>query len=124
MKESYPVHTAEFAKARGIDKEPAFSWWVPYTLRKRDVIVSAVKARTMRKTKHKYGVELPRNVKQAYELDKKNGDEMWAKAIRKEMTNVGVAFEILPESKSPPPGWSKVTGHIIFDVKMDYTRKA
>eukprot|EP00980_Cylindrotheca_fusiformis_P010189 scaffold2267_cov92-Cylindrotheca_fusiformis.AAC.8 len=45
MKESYPVHTAEFTKACGIDKEPAFSWWVPYTLRKRDVIVSAVKAR-------------------------------------------------------------------------------
>ena len=23
-----------------------------------------------------------------------------------------------------PPGWSKVTGHLVFDVKMDFTRKA
>jgi hypothetical protein len=45
MKESHPVETAEFAKARGIADEPAFAWWVPYTLRKRDVILSKLKAR-------------------------------------------------------------------------------
>ena len=32
MKESHPVETAEFAKARKIADEPAFAWWVPYTL--------------------------------------------------------------------------------------------
>jgi hypothetical protein len=37
--------TAEFATASAIYKKPAFTWWVPYTLRKRDVIISAVKAR-------------------------------------------------------------------------------
>lgn len=123
MKESYPVQTAEFATARGIAKEPAFAWWVPYTIRKRDVIISAVKART-RKTTHKYGIELPRSVQHAYDLDKQHGDSFWSNAIRKEMTNVGIAFEILPEGKHQPPGWSKVSGHIIFDVKMDYTHKA
>ena len=45
-------------------------------------------------------------------------------AIRKEMYNVGVAFEVLPDGKKAPPGWHKVTGHIVFDVKMDFTRKA
>ena len=45
MKESHPVETAEFAKARGIADEPAFRWWVPYTLCKRDVILAKVKAR-------------------------------------------------------------------------------
>jgi hypothetical protein len=123
MKESYPVQTAEFATARGIAKEPAFTWWVPYTLRKRDVIISAVKAR-VRQTSHKYGKEIPRSIKHAHEIDAKNGNTLWADAIKKEMTNVGVAFEILPEDGQPPPGWSKVSGHIIFDVKMDYTRKA
>ena len=29
MKESHPVETAEFAKARGISDEPAFAWWFP-----------------------------------------------------------------------------------------------
>ena len=123
MKEAHPVETAEFAKARGIDGEPAFSWWVPYTLRKRDVILSAVKAR-VRQTTHKYGIETPTSVEQAYELDRKNGNDLWSKAIDKEMTNAGVAFEVLADGREPPPGWRKVTGHMIFTVKMDFTRKA
>ena len=40
------------------------------------------------------------------------------------MHNNGVRFQILEENKRAPPGWSKVTGHLIFDVKMDFTRKA
>jgi hypothetical protein len=32
MKESHPVETAEFARARDIADEAAFAWWVPYTL--------------------------------------------------------------------------------------------
>ena len=32
--ESHPVEVADFVKARGIADEPAFSWRVPYTLRK------------------------------------------------------------------------------------------
>ena len=123
MKEAHPVETAEFAKARGLCDEPAFSWWVPYTLRKRDVILSAVKAR-VRKTTHKYGIEMPTSVDDAYELDRKNGSDFWAKAIEKEMTNAGIAFEVLDQGQSAPPGWRKVTGHMVFDVKMDFTRKA
>jgi hypothetical protein len=38
MKESHPCETNEFAKAHGIDNEPAFASWVPYTLRKRNII--------------------------------------------------------------------------------------
>ena len=34
MKEVYPVETAEYERMRGISNEPAFTWWVPYTLRK------------------------------------------------------------------------------------------
>ena len=51
LKESHPVELAEYAKARSIADKPAFTWWVPYTLRKRSVILSAVKAR-LRKTSH------------------------------------------------------------------------
>ena len=31
-KQSHPVEMAEFAKAKGIQGQPAFCWWVPYTL--------------------------------------------------------------------------------------------
>lgn len=123
LKESYPVQVAEFAVARGIQDEPAFSWWVPYTLRKRDRIISAVNSR-VRKATHKYGVEIPTSVEHAQSLDEKNGNDMWAKAIKKEMYNVSVAFEILHNGKKAPPGWTKSSGHMVYDVKMDLTRKA
>jgi hypothetical protein len=123
MKESHPVEVAEFAKARGIDGEPAFVWWVPYTLRKRDVILSAVKSR-IRKTTHKYGIEIPTSLVHGYEIDKKNGDSFWKDAIAKEMHNIGVAFEVLLDDQLAPVGWKKVTGHFVWDVKMDFTRKA
>ena len=40
------------------------------------------------------------------------------------IVNVGIAFEVLEKEKVTPPGWSKVTGHILFDCKMDTTRKS
>ena len=40
------------------------------------------------------------------------------------MQNNGVAFNIQELGTKAPPGWSKVTGHLVFDVKMDFTRKA
>jgi hypothetical protein len=123
MKESHPVETAEFAKARGIDDEVAFAYWVPYTLRKRDVIIAAVKARA-RKVSHKYGIELPTSVEHAYELDKKNGNTFWRDAIKKEMHNVGIAFEILEDGENIPVGWKKASGHLVFDIKMTFERKA
>ena len=123
VKQSYPIEAAEFAVSVGIDKEPAFSWWVPYTLRKRDTIVSAVKARVKRVT-HKYGVEIPRTVAEALKLDEINGNTHWRDAIDKEMTNLKVAFDILNEGTPMKPGYSKASGHIVFDVRMTLERKA
>ena len=57
MKESHPVEFGDFYKARGITDEPTFLWWFPYTLRKIDVILCAVKHH-IRNTTQKYGIEL------------------------------------------------------------------
>ena len=123
MKEVHPVEMAEYARARGISNEPAFAWWVPYTLRKREVILDAVKNQ-IRRTMHKYGVEIPRDVEHAYEIDARNRNTLWRDALKKEMYNVRVAFEILDEGVHAPHRWKQVTGHIVWDVKMDFTRKA
>ena len=40
------------------------------------------------------------------------------------MYNVGVTFKILDEGQHAPHGWKQVTGHLVWDVKMDFTRKA
>ena len=123
VKESNPVDVAEFAKAKGIDDEPAFAWWVPHVVRKRDIIISKVKAKA-KKTTHKYGIRVPRTVKEAKEIDAANDNAHWQDAIAKEMCNVGIAFNILENDEATPVGWKKTTGHMIFLVKMDFTRKA
>ena len=123
LKDSLPVDVAEYTKAKKLDQEDAFKCWVPFTLCKRDAIVAAI-SEMRRHTTHKFGIEIPKSVQQAIAVDKKNGDTYWQDAIKKEMVNIGIAFEILEESQPTPVGWSKVTGHMIFDVKMDFTRKA
>ena len=123
LKESNPYATAQYAKAQDIDREPAFIWWVKWTLRKGDGIVAAVNRRVQRAT-HKYGIKVPRTVDEALKLDKENKNDLWEKAIKKEMANVHAAFDILEDNENLPVGYSKATCHIIFDVKMDFTRKA
>ena len=41
-----------------------------------------------------------------------------------EMYNIGVAFETLEDGKFAPVGYTNVSGHLIWSVKMDFTRKA
>lgn len=127
LKESNPVQVGEYVIARGLSTQPAFAWWVPYVMRKRDAIVKAVNSR-VRRTSHKYGVEMPRpgkdTVQDAIDIDRRNGNTLWQDALKKEMSNLMIAFEILGDGTKAPPGWFKATGHIIFDVKMDFTRKA
>ena len=53
-------------------------------LRRRDIIIAAVNSRVKRTT-HKYGIELPRSVDEALRFDKHNGNTFWRDAINKEM---------------------------------------
>jgi hypothetical protein len=121
LKESHPIETAEYAKILGIDHEPAFNWWVPHVLRKRDRIISLVRKRNSRylKRMHKFGIESPKTVNEALELDKKNGNTFRADAIAKEMKDVCVAFKILLDGQSAPIGYQKIPCHMIFDIKME-----
>jgi len=57
-------------------------------------------------------------------LDKENGNTLWADAIAKEMKNVRIAFRILENGQSIPIGYGHIRCHMIFDIKMDFTRKA
>ncbi|KAI2496194.1 Reverse transcriptase (RNA-dependent DNA polymerase) [Fragilaria crotonensis] len=55
LKESNPVEVADYAVSKGIDTEPAFAWWVPFTLKRRNRIIAAVNSRYHKRT-HKFGI--------------------------------------------------------------------
>ena len=123
LKDSNPVEVAKFSVARGIFDELAFSWWVPFTLKKRDVIISDINSRVRKKT-HEFGIEVLMYLENSKLLDAKSVDNLRQDAIAKEMYQVLVNFNILEDGESPPPGWEKSTDNIIFDAKMDFMRKA
>jgi hypothetical protein len=127
LKESCPLETAEYAVTQGIDHELAFNWLVPHVLKKRDRIISLVCKRTTRylKRTHKFGIEVPKTVKEVLDLDCKNGNTLWVDAIAKKMKEVCIAFNILPDGHSALIGYQKIPCHMIFDVKMeDFRQKA
>ncbi|KAL7475810.1 LOW QUALITY PROTEIN: hypothetical protein ACHAW6_001710, partial [Cyclotella cf. meneghiniana] len=127
LKELHPLQVAEFALAAGIANEPAFNWWVSWILKKRDRIISLVKRRSARyhKRTHKFGIELPKTVEEAYKIDKATGTTLWRDAIELEMKNVCVAFDVLPYGVMPPSDHEYIKCHMIFDVKMeDFCSKA
>eukprot|EP00980_Cylindrotheca_fusiformis_P025867 scaffold14744_cov71-Cylindrotheca_fusiformis.AAC.1 len=39
LKDSYPVELAEYAVNNKLHEEPAFAWWVPYVMRKRERLI-------------------------------------------------------------------------------------
>ncbi len=92
FKDSYPVQLAEYAVANGIDHEPAFKWWIKKTLRRKERMISKVKSKYWRST-HKFGIEIPKSVAEAYRIDRESGTNHWTRAIEKEMKNVRIAFE-------------------------------
>ena len=123
MKEYNSIKVAEFATTQGIYKNPAFAWWVWYTLRKRDKIISTVNE-WVKQTAHKYGVDILWSAKEAYALYNKNGNTLWRYELDKEMYNLQVAFNILGDNWKPLPGWSKASGHLIFDVRTTIEQKS
>lgn len=132
LKASNPVELAEYALANELEEEPAFKWWVRQTLRQRDRLIMKVKSKYWR-TSHKFGIRVPKTVKDAYAIDQETGTDFWAKSILKEMSNVRIAFEKLDGVAKEDmklgkikPGYKYCGTHMIFDIKMDgkFTRKA
>ena len=91
---------------------------MPYMHHKPDVIVSAVSLRVRRMTQ-KYGIEGPTSNARSNQLDAKNGNTYWQDAIAKETANVGIAFPIQDEGVTVPPGWTKTSDRLVFNLKMD-----
>jgi hypothetical protein len=58
------------------------------------------------------------------EIDREAGTDYWQKAIEKEMMHIRCAFQILEED-APEPRISKcIPYHMIFNINMDFMRKA
>jgi hypothetical protein len=63
-------------------------------------------------------------VPEAYKIDKENVNDLWHQAIIKEMKNNALAFHFLEPGESPQVASKWEPFHMIFNIKVDLTRKA
>ena len=78
MSQSNPIEVAEYGVANKLVEEAAFAWWVPQVLKRRGRIIGAFKSR-YHKQMRTFGIELPKTVKRALEIDKETGTNFWEK---------------------------------------------
>ncbi len=76
------------------------------------------------KRRHKFGIRVPKTVEEALRIDRSTKTTFWRDAIHKEMKNNCLAFMFLEEDESVTIGYKWIKCHMIFDIKMDFTRKA
>jgi Reverse transcriptase (RNA-dependent DNA polymerase) len=114
---------ADYVVALKLTFEPAFSWGVPHILRKRDRIIKQAKTQYM-KTDQKCGPELLKTVKRALKIDAETKTTFWRDALSKEMGVIDPVNDIVPAGSRAPVGYTRMPCHVVFDIKMDFTRKA
>ena len=73
-----------------------------------------------------YGFLVPRNYRQAMELDEKNGNNRWAIATKIELAQIMEynTFQDKGIGYRPPPDYKKIRVHLVFAVKHDGRHKA
>jgi len=125
FKDSFPVQLAEYATRVGIQNEPAFRWWIPFTIKKRQSIINKLKSKYWQ-ISHKYGHEIPKSIADAKRIDTDNKNTLWQDAIQLEMTNNRVAFQLYNGDPTNLQGYKAVETHLIFDIKLgeNFRRKA
>lgn len=107
LKESNPIEVAEYEVAHGLDDEVAFAWWAPFALKRCNRIIAAVN-KHYHKWTHKFGIEVPKTYDDCIRIDRENGNTLWQDAIRKEMSNVRVAFQVLEDGQDPAPTFQEI----------------
>ena len=79
---------------------------------------------TRKKKGLKYDIKVPETVAEAHRLDRETGNVFWTDAIAKETKNVSISFSIMEERTKSSTGYKNIGGRIIFDLKINFTRKS
>jgi hypothetical protein len=65
---------------------------------------------------HKFGIELPKSVKDALAINRPTITTYWKDAIDLEVKNADVSFQELEENEKVPIGYQLIRCHMIFKV--------
>ena len=122
-----PTPVIEYVKKNKLSKKKKFK-------QVRELIMDEEKLRTARRAykakvqnvaKYQFGVEIPRNSKHADELDRINGNNLWAEATKKEMDSIRKheVFRLVTQDDDLRE-YKRIPYQVIYAAKHDQRRKA
>jgi hypothetical protein len=76
--------------------------------------------------KNKFGIQVPKGIKNEIDLHEKNGNKLWKEAIKTELKQLTdyQTFIVLDSGEDIPTGYQKIPYYMVFDVKYDLRYKA
>ncbi|HEY9706866.1 MAG TPA: reverse transcriptase domain-containing protein, partial [Oculatellaceae cyanobacterium] len=121
-----PITIAEYAKRHNLLDVPGWKRFKRYIENKKKYIRAVRQINAIKKnaTKIKFGIEVPRNYKDALRLDHLNGNSLWQNAIKTELDQIMGYQTFVDNGRTAPHGHKRNPVHFVFDVKFDLRRKA
>jgi hypothetical protein len=70
--------------------------------------------------KYKFGIHVPKGIKNVNDLDKKNGNQLWQEAIKTELKQLTdhQTFIVLDSGEDTPTGYQKIPYHMVLMSNM------
>jgi hypothetical protein len=124
IKQDDPITCAIYAKNNKLLNTPGWKW----AKRVKDIsparlirLSRRICAASRSNIKFQFGVQVPHSHRQALEIDRKNGNNLWKEAINKEISQLleFETFSILPRDEIPPQDHQKIPMIMTFAVKHD-----
>ena len=127
LKAHDPYSLIQYASSRSLEKHPDFKWTEEFledTAKLEEVRKAHVK-QAEKKFRIKFGVEVPKTMREAIYLDARDGTTVWRDAIAKELKQINDYGTFrLPKKGESLQDYNKIPYHFVFDVKFDLRRKA
>ena len=124
-----PATVAAYAKENNLLDTPGWKKCKKFAKRAKVLqrMINASRRRSKNNAvRYKFGVRVPRNTKEAYELDRVNGNTMWADAMKLELDQLFDydSFKSVGKNTPTPSGYQRINCRMVFDVKQSLKRKA
>jgi hypothetical protein len=124
-----PATMAAYGKENNLLEEPGWKRLKRIARRAkvlRRMVNASKKSQKFSQVVYKFGVRVPRNVKEARMLDVENGNTLWEDAMKKEIAQLEEyqTFRSVGHNAAAPKGYQEIPVRMVFDVKQSLMRKA
>jgi hypothetical protein len=128
IKKDDPVTLAKYAEEHDLLEKTAWKWAARYVKRKTRFVrmfrQMMKRKRKAQNVKYQFGIRVPRTLREAYELDKLNGDTKWTDSIETEVQllyDTYECFRLVETGEKIPEEYHQIP---LIWVKFDGRRRA